>query len=181
RAARTRGFAGAKEAPPGSVALACSPRPFFSPGGALMPKRRELSTGVNLALLAGALGLLLRAAAGQGPNAAPAPRPHDAIADAQTPRDVPAERPEQKKNAHDVSDVFAPDKALPTTRALANQADQGQFLGFDLYRDPVGAMKPGMTFEQVFKALTDVKPKVMATQRQLLEGLDNLEPRLDPV
>src|SRR5439155_20306280 len=72
------------------------------------------------------------------------------------------------------------DKALPTTRALANQADQGQFLGFDLYRDPVGAMKPGMTFEQVFKALTDAKPKVMATQRKLLEGRNNLEPKLDP-
>ena len=25
-------------------------------------------------------------------------------------------------------------------------------LGFDFYRDPLGAMKPGMTFEDVYKA-----------------------------
>jgi cytochrome c peroxidase len=146
-----------------------------------MPKRHGLFTGVNLALLAAALVLLLRAAAGQAPNAAPPKAPHDAIADAQTPREVPAERPEQKKTAHDLSDIFAPSQALPTTTALADQADQGQFRGFDLYKDPIGAMKPGTTFDEVFKALSDAKPKVMATQRKLLESRCNLQPRLDPV
>jgi cytochrome c peroxidase len=122
----------------------------------------------------------MRSAAGDNPNAGPSPRPHDAIADAQTPREVPVERPEQKKTAHDLSDIFAPSKALPTTGALANQTDQGQFLGFDLYKDPIGAMKPGMTFDEVYKALVAAKPKVMATQRQLLESRYNLEPKLDP-
>src|SRR5262249_1205684 len=138
-------------------------------------------TGAFLALLAGALALLLHAAVGQGPTAVQPPRPHDAIDEAQAPREVPEERPEQKKSAHDRSDVFAPDKALPTTRALAEQAGQGRFLGFDLYKDPVGALKPGMTFEEVYKGLSDEKPKVMATQRKLLEARYNLEPRLDPV
>jgi cytochrome c peroxidase len=136
-------------------------------------------TGVNLALLAGALVLLLRAA-GQGPNPAAPQSPHDAIADAQTPREVPIERPEQKKTAHDRSDIFAPSKALPTTEALAKQTDQGQFLGFDLYKDPIGAMKPGMTFDEVYKSLVAAKPKVAATQRQLLESRYDLKPKLDP-
>jgi cytochrome c peroxidase len=144
-----------------------------------MPKRHELFIGVNLALMAGVLVLFLRAAA-QGPNAAPPQPPHDAIADAQTPKEVPVERPEQKKTAHDLSDIFAPSKALPTTEALTNQTDQGRFVGFDLYKDPVGALKPGMTFEDVYKDLVAAKPKVMATQRKLLESRYNLEPKLDP-
>ena len=62
-----------------------------------MLNKRWLFTGVNLALLAGALVLLLRAEAGQGRNAVPPKHPHDAIADAQTPKEVPEERPEQRK------------------------------------------------------------------------------------
>src|SRR5437867_11857701 len=56
--------------------------------------------------------------------------PPDAVAEAQTPKEIPVERPEQKKTAHDRSGIFAPDKALPTTEALKDQTDQGQFLGF---------------------------------------------------
>jgi cytochrome c peroxidase len=144
-----------------------------------MPTKCGLFTGVSVLAVAGALGILLRAA-GQAPNAAPAQSPHDAVADAQTPRGVPAERPEQQKSAHDRSDIFSPSKALPTTEALANQTDQGQFRGFDLYKDPVGAMRPGMTFDEVFKTLSDAKPKVMATQQKLLEARYNLQPKLDP-
>jgi cytochrome c peroxidase len=121
----------------------------------------------------------MRPAAGDDPKAPPK-RPPDAIDDAQKSREVPVERPEQKKTAHDLSDVFAPAKALPTTEALAKQTDGGRFLGFDLYLDPVGAMKPGTTFEEVYKALTAAKPKAMATQRKLLESRYHLEPRLDP-
>src|SRR5207237_4655156 len=76
--------------------------------------------------------------------------------------------------------VFAPSKAVPITGALANQTDQGRFLGFDPYRDPIGAMKPGMTFDDVYKALVAAKPKVMETQRRLLESRYHLEPKLDP-
>lgn len=106
--------------------------------------------------------------------------PHDAVVDAQSTQSVPIERPEQKKTAHDLSDIFSPSKALPTTSALGSQAGHGQFLGFDLYKDPVGAMKPGMTFDDVYKALVAAKPGVMATQRKLLESRYNLEPKLDP-
>jgi cytochrome c peroxidase len=107
--------------------------------------------------------------------------PADAIADAQTPKEAPLERPEQKKTAHDNSDVFAQRNALPTSDALVDQADRGQFLGFDFYFDPLGAMKPGMTFDEVFKSLSANKPNVTATQRKLLERRYNLEPTLDPV
>jgi hypothetical protein len=55
-----------------------------------MPNRRGLFITVSLALLAGGLVLLVRAA-GQVPNAAPPQPPHDAIADAQTPKEVPVE------------------------------------------------------------------------------------------
>jgi len=105
----------------------------------------------------------------------------DAVAEAQTPREVPVEGPEQKKTAHDLSDIFAPSKALPITEALVNQTDQGQMLGFDFYRDTLGAMKPGTTFEDIYKAGVAAKPKVMATQRKLLESRYHLAPKLDPV
>jgi hypothetical protein len=42
----------------------------------------------------------------------------DAIAEAQTPKEAPMERPEQKKTAHDLSDVFNPSKAVPSSEAL---------------------------------------------------------------
>ena len=73
--------------------------------------------------------------------------PPDAIAQAQTPKEAPVERPEQKKTAHDLSDVFNPSNAVPSSEALTNQTDRGQMNGFDFYRDPLGAMRPGMTFE----------------------------------
>ncbi len=136
-------------------------------------------TRIGLALLAGLLAHVVDAAA-QRPKAAPPKAPHDAVADAQTPRDVPEERPEQKKTEHDRSDIFMPGKALPTTQALEKQTDHGQFKGFDLYKDPVGATRPGMTFDDVYKALTAAKPQVTATQRALLETRYNLEPKLDP-
>ena len=39
------------------------------------------------------------------------------------------ERPEQKKTAHDLSDVFTPSNAVPSSEALTNQQDHGQMLG----------------------------------------------------
>jgi hypothetical protein len=32
--------------------------------------------------------------------------------------------------------------------------------GFDFYRDPLGAMKPGTTFEEIYKAAVANKPEV---------------------
>jgi len=105
----------------------------------------------------------------------------DAIAQAQTPKEAPVERPEQKKTSHDLSDVFNPSDAVPSSEALTNQQDRGKMPGFDFYRDPLGAMKPGMKFEDIYKAGVASKAEVMATQRRLLESRYNLEPKLDPV
>ena len=102
-------------------------------------------------------------AAGENSNAPPPRRPLDAIAEAQTPKEAPAERPEQKKTAHDLSDIFTPSKALPSSEALADQPEHGGMTGFDFYRDPLGAMKPGTTFEEIYKAAVADKPTVMAT------------------
>jgi cytochrome c peroxidase len=106
--------------------------------------------------------------------------PPDAIAQAQTPKEAPMERPEQKKTAHDLSDVFNPSNAVPSSEALTNQQDRGQMLGFDFYRDPLGATRPGMTFDDFYRAGVANKPAVTATQRRLLESRYNLEPKLDP-
>ncbi len=139
-----------------------------------------LVKGVILALSASGLVLLVHSAADENANVPPPRRPGDAIAEAQTPKDVPAERPEQRKTAHDLSDIFAPSKAAPSSEALVDQPEQGGTNGFDLYRDPAGAMKPGTTFEENYKAAVANKPNVLARQRKLLESRYNLEPRLDP-
>jgi len=143
-------------------------------------RRITLSVVFLAGFAAGSLILLVHS---QEAKTQPPPKgdaPPDAVAEAQAPNEVPVERPEQKKTEHDLSDVFAPDKAQPTTEALANQADQGRYLGFDAYRDPLGAMKPGTTFEELYKAAVANKPKVMATQQKLLESRYNLEAKLDP-
>ena len=53
--------------------------------------------------------------------------------------------------------------------------------GFDFYRDLLGATRPAMTFDDLYRASVANKLQVMATQRRLLESRYNLEPRLDPV
>ncbi len=145
-----------------------------------MRNERGLVKGVILALSAGGLVFLAHSAAGDDSNAPSPPRPRDAIAEAQTPKEVPAERPEQRKTAHDLSDIFAPSKAAPSSEALGDQPEQGGTNGFDLYRDPAGATKPGTTFEEIYNAAVANKPNVLARQRKLLESRYNLEPRLDP-
>jgi cytochrome c peroxidase len=106
--------------------------------------------------------------------------PPDAILDAQTPQAVAPERREQNKTAHDQSNVFNPRNAAPSSEALLEQPQQGAMNGFDFYRDPLGAMKPGMTFEEVYKSLSAEKPNVTARQRKLLETRYNLVPKFDP-
>jgi hypothetical protein len=82
--------------------------------------------------------------------------------------------------AHDLSDIFTPSKAALSSEALSDQPEHGGMTGFDFYRDRLGAMKPGMTFEEVYKAAVANKPNVLARQRKLLENRFNLEPRFDP-
>ena len=133
-----------------------------------------------LALLASGCVLLLRSASGQDPAIQPRGRLRDAIADAQTPKETPASRPEQRKTAHDLSDIFTPGRAMPASGALADQPEHGGMTGFDFYRDPFGTTHPGTTFEEIYRAAVANKPTVLARQRKLLEYRYNLEPRLDP-
>jgi len=112
-----------------------------------MHNRIALGVVFLAGFVAGSLVLLVHSQEAKTKPPAKETAPPDAVAEAQTPREVADERPEQKKTAHDLSDIFAPGKALPSSEALVNQTDQGQMLGFDFYRDPLGAMKPGMTFE----------------------------------
>jgi cytochrome c peroxidase len=146
----------------------------------VMRNKLGLFTGVTLALIAGGLTLLTRSAGAQDSKVSPTGRSGDAIADAQKPNQVPVERPEQKKTAHDSSDVFAPTKAEPSSEALADQPEHGSMTGFDFYRDPLGAPKPGTTFEEIYQSGVANKPKAMARQRKLLETRYDLSPRLDP-
>jgi cytochrome c peroxidase len=113
-------------------------------------------------------------------NAAAAPPSSDAVAEAQTPRDVPATRPEQRKTEHDQADIFSGDKAPASSADLKSQPDEGMQKGFDFSRDALGSKKPMQTFDQTMKQDVADKPKVMAAQRKLLEERYNLEPKLDP-
>jgi cytochrome c peroxidase len=106
--------------------------------------------------------------------------PFDAVADAQTPRKAPLERPEQKKADHDRSKVFTYGEAMPSSEALADQPQHGGMSGFDFYRDGLGAMKQGMTFTDFYNAGVEGKPKAMERQRKLLESRYNLTPKRDP-
>jgi cytochrome c peroxidase len=104
----------------------------------------------------------------------------DAVAEAQTPEEVEATRPEQKKGAHDRSDVFNPDKTPFSSTALADQPEKGRILGFDFRRDPLNAKKPMTSLSEIMKEDERMKPKVMALQRKLLNGRYDLKPRFDP-
>lgn len=105
--------------------------------------------------------------------------PTDAVTEAQTPREVSESRTEQKKSAHDRSDVFAATKAQPASTALAGQPDHGKTLGFDFYRDPLGAKRPMESPEEIMRADIAAKPGVTAAQRRLLESRYDLTPRFD--
>src|SRR5262249_56671968 len=112
-------------------------------GGAIV-RRHEGFVGVVLAVLA--VGTVPATQAQQ-----PSQRPRDAVVEAQTPRNVQATRPEQRKTAHDQSDVFGYGNAEPSSEALADQTDHGGMYGFDFYRDPLGASRPGMTVGGFYK------------------------------
>jgi cytochrome c peroxidase len=155
-------------------------RSFFFQRKFQMRDLRRLPMRGILALLVGGLVLLVTLTAGENPNAQPPVRSQDAITDAQTPKEVATERPEQKKTAHDLSDFFTPSKAAPSSEALIDQPEHGGMNGFDFYRDPLGALKPGTTFEEGYQAAVANKPKVTARQQKLLESRYDLAPRLDP-
>src|SRR5579872_5695681 len=150
---------------------------------AVYPRGRAMRKQTILAVAVGvALGLATQAlvVSSQEDGKKAPPPPHDAVTDAQTPRPAPANRPEQKKNAHDRSDVFQAAKAPVLTAALNDQPKGGDITGFDFYRDPLNADRPMMTFAEVMRQDVAEKPKVMDMQRKLLEKRYDLKPRLDP-
>jgi hypothetical protein len=100
----------------------------------------------------------------------------EAVQEAQTPRVLPQDRPEQQRSAHDRSDRFQATQALPSSPALADQPEQGKVLGFDFFRDPLNAKQPMQTFEEMMQADGQAKPGVMAVQQQLLERRYHLTP-----
>ncbi|MCA1851961.1 MAG: hypothetical protein LC647_06100, partial [Beggiatoa sp.] len=107
-------------------------------------------------------------------------RSDDAVAEAQTARAVPIERPEQKQTEHDRSDLFNARKARPSSSVFEDQPKEGQISGFDFYRDPLNADKPNQDPAEIVKKESANKPKVMEAQRELLERRYNLDPKLDP-
>jgi cytochrome c peroxidase len=117
--------------------------------------------------------------AGAQEDRPPSP-PYDAVADAQTPREVPIKRPEQRKTEHDRSNVFDGRHARPSSPVFENQPKDGKISGFDFYRDPLNADEPYQDPTAIMKKEIANKPNVTAVQRKLLERRYNLQPRLDP-
>lgn len=107
--------------------------------------------------------------------------PPDAIARAQEPCPVAVLRPEQKKTAHDLSDIFNVHKADPSSPVFQSQPKQGKVSGFDFYRDPLNADKPYQDPLGIMRRESANKPNVMRAQQKLLEERYDLVPRLDPV
>ena len=135
--------------------------------------RRQLAITTSCALFAAA-------ASAQKPIAPPRPPAPDAVAEAQGPRPLAGERVEQKKTVHDGSDEFLAPNAPPSSGAFKSQPDEGEVRGFDFYRDPLNATKPMQSPDEIKAADKEAKPKVMETQKQLLEKRYDLTPRFDP-
>ena len=106
--------------------------------------------------------------------------PVDAVVQVQQPSNVQIKRPEQRKNAHDDSDVFDFQQAKPSSPVFADQPKKGQNSGFDFYRDPLNSDRPAADPDEIMSMLSAQKPSIMAAQRRLLESPYILEPRLDP-
>src|SRR5260370_36028342 len=81
---------------------------------------------------------------------------------------------------HGQSEVLARVMWESSSEALSDQPDHGGMIGFDFYKDPLGAMKPGLSFDELYRTLSANKPSVTARQRKLLESRYDLTPRLDP-
>jgi hypothetical protein len=104
----------------------------------------------------------------------------DAVQEALRSMSPASKRPEQTKTPHDQSDRFDATKADPTSPSFKTQPKQGKISGFDFYRDPLNAVRPFVTPEEIMKKEIAAKPGVTANQRKLLESRYNLTPKLHP-
>ena len=138
----------------------------------------QISCIAGVGLLAMSLGLTVSGT--QEERQARGKRFDDAVAEAQTARAVPIERPEQKRTEHDRSDLFNARKAQPSSPIFEDQPKEGRISGFDFYRDPLNADEPNQDPAEIVKKESASKPKVMEAQRELLERRYNLDPKLDP-
>ena len=94
-----------------------------------MRHRFALTLSLGGAVLGGGLALAVASRAAQDREKAPPP---DAVVEAQTPNEVPAERPEQKKTAHDLSDVFAVPQSAAVLRGSGRSDRPGPDARFRL-------------------------------------------------
>lgn len=147
-----------------------------------MSRLSRVLLSVGGAALLIAMGEVARPAdpAPSHPAAKPAARPTDAVQDFQTPQPMPMDRPEMKKNDHDQGTNFTADAAPASSSALEQQPDKGRVTGFEFYRDPLNAKRPGQTAEEIMAQDIADKPKVMAAQQKLLESRYDLKPKFDP-
>jgi cytochrome c peroxidase len=114
-----------------------------------------------------------------GAKTEPTPLP-DATEEAQTPRAVAITRPEQQITEQDAPKKFLPENAPPMNAAVKDQPKGGAITGFDFYRDPLNADKPGQTLAEIMEADKKARPEVGAAQRKLLETRYDLKPTFHP-
>jgi cytochrome c peroxidase len=107
------------------------------------------------------------------------PATTDAVQQSQAPTAAPAERPEQNKSPHDLSDVFTPQRAEPSSPVFRPQPKEGKNSGFDFVRDPLNSDAPMTSPDELMRHAIAAKPGVMTAQQQLLAQRYVLEPRLD--
>ncbi|RPH35347.1 MAG: cytochrome B6, partial [Planctomycetota bacterium] len=98
----------------------------------------------------------------------------------QTHKSVSPTRPEQKKTDHDRSPMYESKNAPSSSGAVKAQPKEGKNTGFDPYKDPFGADRPGVTFEEIMAKESAGKGKVMDAQKQYLESRYDLAPKFDP-
>lgn len=110
----------------------------------------------------------------------PKPQEKDAVTDGQTHKSVAPTRPEQRKTDHDRSTLFESKSAPSNSTAVKEQPKEGKITGFDFYKDPLNADRPGLTFEEIMAKESAGKGKVMDGQKKLLERRYDLTPKLDP-
>jgi len=103
----------------------------------------------------------------------------DPAGEVTSPAKADGDRPELKQSAHDKSDVFDPQTAMPINPALKGQPKEGKLSGFDFARDPLNSERPMTPFAEVMKKESEQKPKVMDGQRALLAKRYNLTPKRD--
>ena len=93
------------------------------------------------------------------------PRNADAVAEAQTPRQVEIKRPEQRTTDHDRRRAIVCEDRNADFTSAEKSAESGPHHWFDFYVDPLGADRPGITLKEVMENESAARPKVNADQR----------------